>query len=96
MSQGGDSGSAVLDDRNHLVGLLFAAVLRHPWTTRVPGPHQETAASIGTAFLGPYILPFEVAGLLLLAALIAAVVIARKEVRDEPTTNTGVVAETTR
>jgi len=24
MSQGGDSGSAVLDDRNNLVGLLFA------------------------------------------------------------------------
>ena len=24
MSQGGDSGSAVLDQNNHLVGLLFA------------------------------------------------------------------------
>jgi hypothetical protein len=24
MSQGGDSGSAVLDDRNYIVGLLFA------------------------------------------------------------------------
>ena len=33
------------------------------------------------AFLGPYILPFEVASIVLLVALIGAVVVSRKEVK---------------
>ena len=37
---------------------------------------------IGNAFLGDYVLPFEVASLVLLAALIGAIVISRHEARE--------------
>ena len=72
------------------VGLLVAigAVLvyvsvRAPWKV-VPdaaGP-PETARTIGDLFLGRYLLPFEVASLVLLATLIGAVVVARKEIKE--------------
>jgi len=39
------------------------------------------SAGIGEAFLGTYILPFEVASVVLLAALIGAIVVSRKEVK---------------
>ena len=48
----------------------------------VTSESPKTTETIGAAFLNEYLLPFEVAGLLLLAALLAAVVVARKEVRD--------------
>ena len=44
-------------------------------------PAQNTYG-IGNAFLGDYVLPFEVASLVLLAALIGAIVISRHEVRE--------------
>jgi NADH:ubiquinone oxidoreductase subunit 6 (subunit J) len=54
----------------------------YPWS-----PAQEaeapTAARIGEMFLTKYLLPFEVASVLLLVVLIGAVAVARKEVRDE-------------
>ncbi len=47
-----------------------------------PEPMVEpTTFGIGEAFLGPYILPFELASVVLLVALIGAVVVSRKEVR---------------
>jgi NADH-quinone oxidoreductase subunit J len=65
---------------------LLTAVLGYDWPVRdAPPPYAPTSALIGDAFLGPYLLPFEVAGILLLAALLAAVVVARKEIRDDPT-----------
>ncbi len=56
---------------------MAAAIARSPWPAApayVPAP---TTYGIGNAFLGPYALPFEVASIVLLAALIGAVVIAR-------------------
>jgi len=44
-----------------------------------------TTSGIGDAFLGPYILPFELASVVLLVALIGAVVVSRKEIREETT-----------
>jgi len=41
-----------------------------------------TTYAIGNAFLGDYVLPFEVASLVLLAALIGAIVISRHEARE--------------
>ena len=38
--------------------------------------------AIGNAFLGEYVLPFEVASLVLLAALVGAIVISRHETRE--------------
>lgn len=67
--------------------VLFAAIFGHQWPVRDAGPFKPTAETIGEAFLGPYLLPFEVAGLLLLAALLAAVVVARKEIEEEPRSN---------
>lgn len=63
---------------------LLATVFGFTWPTKEEVPEfAPTAEVIGDAFLGPYLLPFEVAGLLLLAALMAAVVVARKEVKTE-------------
>lgn len=42
-----------------------------------------TIARIGNAFLTEYILPFELASLVLLAALVGAVVLSRKELKEE-------------
>jgi len=40
-----------------------------------------TTSGIGNAFLGPYMLPFEIASIILLAALVGAVVISRQAAR---------------
>ena len=61
---------------------LFAGVLGFDFGDGPAGPYEPQTALIGEAFLSRFLLPFEVAGLMLLAALIAAVVVARKEVRD--------------
>ena len=42
---------------------------------RVP---QGNLRAIGTALFGPFVLPFEIASLILLAAIIGAVVLARR------------------
>ncbi len=42
---------------------------------------QVNLAHFALAFLGAYVLPFEIASLVLLVALIGAVVVSRKEVR---------------
>jgi len=45
-------------------------------------PAQGSLEEIGMALFGPFALPFEIAGLVLLAAIVGAVVLARK--RDTP------------
>jgi len=44
---------------------------------------QPTSAAIGNLLLGKYLIPFEVASILLLAALVGAVLIVRRSVRGE-------------
>lgn len=68
-----------------LFGLLIVpTVLTSTWAT-VPPPQPgeaagiATAREIGTAFMREYLLPFEVASILLLVALIGAIVIAFEE-----------------
>jgi NADH-quinone oxidoreductase subunit J len=71
--------------------LLFVAVapvlatvaFLTPWAARAPGPLAPTTGAIGDALLTRWLLPFEVASLLLLATLVGAVVMARKEIRPE-------------
>jgi NADH-quinone oxidoreductase subunit J len=63
-----------------LFGLLLApTVYSHPWAIRTPlssaPPPIAGAREIGTAFMREYLLPFELASVLLLAALVGAVVI---------------------
>lgn len=64
-----------------LCSLLVAIGGRTTWATREAPAPETTVYAIGNAFLGDYILPFEVASLVLLVALIGAVVVSRKEVK---------------
>jgi NADH-quinone oxidoreductase subunit J len=72
------------------LGLLFGLIFllgfiatKAPWKVveNAPAP-VDTSRTLGNAFLGPYLLPFEVASLVLLATLIGAVVVARKEIKE--------------
>lgn len=63
--------------------VLLAIVSLTPWPARPPGPLSPTTESIGHGFLTKWLLPFEVASLVLLATLIGAVVIARKEIKAD-------------
>lgn len=56
---------------------LFA-LLSHPWSLRPMPLDQVTSTTIGTLLMSTYVLPFEIASLLLTAALIGAIVIARE------------------
>ncbi len=63
--------------------VLLAVALLTPWAAREPAPLAPMTAVIGNGFLTRWLLPFEVASLVLLATLIGAVVIARKEIKPE-------------
>src|SRR5262249_11825823 len=52
------------------------------WSVKEPAAVGPTTYGIGNAFLNDYVLPYEVASLVLLVALIGAVVVSRKEIRD--------------
>jgi NADH-quinone oxidoreductase subunit J len=63
--------------------VLVAVALVTPFAAREPAVAQHTTAAIGDAFLTKWLLPFEVASLVLLATLVGAVVIARKEIKAD-------------
>jgi NADH-quinone oxidoreductase subunit J len=62
--------------------LLVQTVRETPWVKAKEIIYQPTTAKIGDLFLDSYLLPFELASLVLLAALIGAVVISRKEIKE--------------
>jgi NAD(P)H-quinone oxidoreductase subunit 6 len=53
-----------------------------PWKTVAAPSYDPSSAGLGIAFLTEYLLPFEFASVVLLAALVGAVVIARKEIKE--------------
>jgi NADH-quinone oxidoreductase subunit J len=63
--------------------VLLAVALLTPWSTQVPAALAPTTAAIGHGFLTKWLLPFEVASMVLLATLVGAVVIARKEIKAD-------------
>ena len=70
------------------IGLLATAhmLFRHPWPVRADNPasaHDQTVA-LGQALVTRYAVPFEAASILLLAALIGAIVIAKSLRPPEP------------
>jgi NAD(P)H-quinone oxidoreductase subunit 6 len=70
-----------------LAGVIFLtmarAILEASWkTAEAPPDPGPTTYAIGDAFLGPYVLPFELASLVLLAAVIGSIVLSRKAVRE--------------
>ena len=71
-----------------LTGIILAALLlvatRSLWpVAAVLGEPQPTSAAIGDLLLGKYLIPFEIASVLLLAALVGAVLIVRRSVGGE-------------
>lgn len=68
-----------------LVGVTFAWMVavarRATWVVKEPASPAPTTYGIGNAFLTHYVLPFEIASIVLLAALVGAIVVSRKEVK---------------
>jgi NADH-quinone oxidoreductase subunit J len=66
-----------------LLGVLGVVLVQAWGDTRLRFPKDPAllprAADLGDAFLGPYVIPFEVVSVLLLAALVGAVAIARRD-----------------
>lgn len=63
-----------------LFAVMARAVMAVNWKIVEEAPTKASTFGIGDALLGTYILPFEVASLVLLAVLVGAVVLTRKEV----------------
>ena len=49
------------------------------WSEASRGPFTETAQAIGEALLNRYVLPFEIASVLLLVAMVGAIVLVRED-----------------
>jgi NADH-quinone oxidoreductase subunit J len=62
--------------------LIFVAV-DTSWNISDREGFSETASAIGTALLDKYALPFEVASILLLAAVVGSIVLVRPESAEE-------------
>jgi len=62
--------------------MMVKAIVGTTWHSVAPGTPAPTTYGIGNAFLGDYILPFELASVVLLVTLIGAVVLSRKELRE--------------
>ena len=60
------------------LAILVATVYRTSWKIGPGRPPSPTTREIGQHFLGPYLLPFEAASILLLVALIGAAMIVRR------------------
>lgn len=61
-----------------LAALVFVAI-HTPWHVAAATEPSHMTAALGDALLGEYVLPFEVASLVLVAALVGAVSLIRKE-----------------
>ena len=65
-----------------LVYFLIETVRQTPWAKAKEVVYAATTATIGDAFLYDYLLPFELASVVLLGAMIGAVVLSRKEIKE--------------
>jgi NAD(P)H-quinone oxidoreductase subunit 6 len=64
------------------IGTLTYMAVMAPWKLIAEPSYEPVSAGLGVAFLTDYLLPFEVASVVLLAALIGSVIIARKEIKE--------------
>ncbi len=63
-----------------VVVFFFRIVRTTPWPVKKETLQQTvTAADLGTALMGKYVFPFEVISVIMIAALIGAILIAKKE-----------------
>ena len=63
-------------------GILGYAVHTTTWPVASSLPDAPSTYAIGNGFLGPYVLPFELASFVLLAVLVGAIVVSRKELKQ--------------
>jgi len=68
------------------VGTLSYMAVMAPWKLTEKPSYEPVSAALGVAFLTDFLLPFEVASVVLLAALVGAVIIARKEIKEQSDT----------
>jgi len=59
-------------------GITFA-VIETDWREATGGSFDSTANAIGQALLSPFVLPFEIASVVLVAAMIGAIVLVRED-----------------
>jgi NADH-quinone oxidoreductase subunit J len=59
--------------------IIVMVITGQRWATTALTPAADGTAALGTSLLTTYLLPFEVASVLLLAAMIGAIVLSRKE-----------------
>jgi NADH-quinone oxidoreductase subunit J len=60
-------------------GVVTFVAVDTEWAISDRGAFSTTAASLGEAFMRPYIVPFEVASVLLATAMIGAIILSREE-----------------
>ncbi|AFY69886.1 NADH dehydrogenase subunit J [Thalassoporum mexicanum PCC 7367] len=78
-----------------IFGLLSVTVTSTDWVTAFSvAKFPSTLVVIGQHFFSDYLLPFELASVLLLIALIGAIILARREFVPDASTQTPEVAET--
>jgi len=65
-----------------LFGFIGYLIFKTPWQVSAAANFQETTSGIGTLLMTEWLLPFEVSSVLLLAALIGSVSIARAQRKD--------------
>ncbi|OGX14045.1 MAG: hypothetical protein A2351_08830 [Omnitrophica bacterium RIFOXYB12_FULL_50_7] len=67
------------------VTLLATLILKTPWpVTPTALQAKNSVMGLGKALMGTYVFPFEVISIILIAALIGTVVIAKKDAPEEP------------
>lgn len=70
-----------------LAGLVLAVVVfvaqDTTWNIAGRGAFPATAADLGRAFLKPYVVPFEVASVLLMAAMVGAIVLTKEDEAED-------------
>jgi NAD(P)H-quinone oxidoreductase subunit 6 len=63
--------------------LLCFVAMWAPWKLTTEPPIADTTVAIGNGLLGTWLLPFEITSVVLIATLVGAIVIARKEVKPD-------------
>ena len=66
-----------------LAAVLLYVVVTATWQVSPATPPTDAIAALGKALMSTYVLPFEVASVLLLMALVGSIIIAREEKPEE-------------
>lgn len=70
-----------------LFALLSTMVLATPWSLSTATPVNNSIVVIGEHFFSDYLLPFELASILLLMAMVGAIILARREYLPDASTS---------